>query len=138
MWDDLNLFYTTNRKWPEAYELQVFLGDLHAAMNTLLTHDLLRSIDKQAAESILNFAMAETLLARLGLTEKRPELYQDLLRAALSSPMENLAQQWLNLFHLFDSFADKDALRSASQKAIKSPLRDFTSLLVRLPYQGPS
>lgn len=134
MWDDLRSFYSTHRKWSEMYELHVSLGDLHAATSTLLTHNLLRSKDIQTAESILSFAMAENLLSRLGLAEKRPELGQDLLEAALKTPMETLAQRWLDLFSLFDSFDDKDVLKSVGQKVVTSRLMSFTSLLVRLPF----
>lgn len=134
MWDDLHLFYTTHRKWSELYELHVSRGDLHAAMSTLVTRNLLRSIDKPTAESIFNFAMVETLLARLDLVEKRPELDHDLLQKALKSPMESLAQQWLNFFNLFEVSEDKIALESACVKVMLTPLRDLTCLLVRLSF----
>lgn len=134
MWDDLHSFYTTHRKWSELYELHVSLGDVHAAMSTLMTRNLLHSIDKPATESMFNFAMIETLLARLGLVEKRPELDHGLLQAALKSPMESLAQQWLNFFNLFEASEDKVALESACVKVMLTPLRDLTCLLVRRPF----
>lgn len=134
MWDDLLSFYTINRKWIDVYELHVSLGDLHAAMSTLLARKLLRSVEKQTVEPIFNFVMVQTLLARLDLTEKRPELEKDLLSAALKSPIETLARLWLSLFSLFSSFENEDALISVSRILLNSPLGDFTCLLVWLPF----
>lgn len=137
MWDDLLSFYTFHRKWIDVYELHVSLGNLHAAMSTLLSRKLFNSCrvgGKQTIESVFNFAMVETLLARLDVIEKRPGLEQDLLSAAVKFPIEPLARQWLYLFSLFHSFENEVALIQVTQNLLNSPLGDLTCLLVRLTF----
>lgn len=134
MWDQLRSFYVARRRWYELYALFVSSGDLPAALETLLRHDLTPAMDKRAVESILHFSMTESLLAVWGLIEPNTELTEkDILQGVLSSPLEPTAKQWLSIYILFQSFKEKEGPRSIALPDASDLLKDFSCLLVRFP-----
>lgn len=133
MWDQLRSFYVARRRWYELYALFVSLGDLPAALETLLTHDLMPAMDKRAVESILHFSLAESLLSVWGLIESSTESDKDILQEILSTPLETTAKQWLHVFIMFESFKEQEEPRSISLPMVSNMLRDFSCLLVRFP-----
>ncbi|KAJ5669323.1 hypothetical protein N7462_010393 [Penicillium macrosclerotiorum] len=129
MFDQLRSFYATKGRWFEYYESSLAVGDLPAAMDTLLTHKLMPVVDKKTVESILHYTMAELLLAHRGIIENRPELAKDFLESSRSTPLEKTAMHWLTLFDLVDKIPNEIAAASAKTVS-EGLLKDFFCLFV--------
>ncbi|KAJ5127660.1 hypothetical protein N7448_008439 [Penicillium atrosanguineum] len=128
MFDQMRSLYKERHRWFEYYELSVAVGDLPAAMDTLLTQKLLPVIDKKMAESILHYSMAETLLHHRDLVGSRPELDKDLLQSSRSTPLEKTALQWLNVFNSIDEYGEKSTQASFKSLVASPILIDFFCL----------
>lgn len=130
MWDQMRQLFAASQRWLDYFELSVSIGDLPAAVDTLLAHRLMPVINQETAEITLHFAMTEILLARCGVIGTRLELEKDLVKACRSTPLEKLALQWLEIFDLIDTLQVKGT--PASFKVGDSGLlTDFFSLFVR-------
>ncbi|KAJ5519217.1 DNA helicase UvrD-like C-terminal [Penicillium expansum] len=107
MWDQLRALYSSKSRWFEYYDLSVAVGDIPAAISTLLVHKLMPVVDKPVVEKLFNYSMVES--NRLTL--------------------EKLGAQWKALLLLMDDFDDID--QPASVKHLdKGLLKDVFCLFV--------
>jgi hypothetical protein len=136
MWDQLRgLFYTSGR-WFEYYELSLAVGDISAALNTILQCGLLPAADKQVAQMIFHYAMAEAFYGRNNIP---PPIYERgrILGAVQTTWLEDVGKQWSDLHKFGDDIYDEKA--SMSTKRLQNGLlKDFFCLYVGLQFLSNS
>ncbi|OGE51205.1 hypothetical protein PENARI_c014G04055 [Penicillium arizonense] len=126
MWDQLRgLFYTSGR-WFEYYELSLAVGDVSAALNTMLQFGLLPAADKQIAQMMFHYAMAEVFYGRNNLP---PPIYERdrILGSVQSTWLEQLGKQWSDLHKFGDEIYDEKASMSTTRLQ-NGLLKDFFCL----------
>jgi hypothetical protein len=132
MWDQLRALYTAKSRWFEYYELSVAVGDIPAAMKTLVVHKLMPVIDRPVLDKLFNYAMAEELYAYADLLPSSPER-DGLLKSIKSTNLESLGAQWKAIFSSLDRLRDPDV--SASTKDLNhGHLKNVFCLFVSLKY----
>ncbi|CAP86579.1 Pc20g12500 [Penicillium rubens Wisconsin 54-1255] len=128
MWDQLRAFYSSKSRWFEYYDLSVAVGDIPAAIGTLLVHKLMPVVDKPVVEKLFNYSMVEVLYAHRNLIPAKPER-DGLLKSVKLTYLEKLGAQWRTLLQLIDDLEDTNL--SASVKHLdKGLLKDIFCLFV--------
>ncbi|KAJ5783861.1 uncharacterized protein N7518_009538 [Penicillium psychrosexuale] len=128
MWDQLRALYSSKSRWFEYYDLSVAVGDIPAAISTLLVHKLIPVVDKPVVEKLFSYSMVEVLYAHRDLIPSKPER-DGLLKSAKSTYLEKLGAQWKSLLLLVDDFEDVDL--PASVKTLdKGLVKDIFCLFV--------
>ncbi|KGO54138.1 DNA helicase, UvrD-like, C-terminal [Penicillium expansum] len=128
MWDQLRALYSSKSRWFEYYDLSVAVGDIPAAISTLLVHKLMPVVDKPVVEKLFNYSMVEVLHSQRDLIPGKPER-DGLLKSVKSTYLEKLGAQWKSLLLLMDDFDDID--QPASVKHLdKGLLKDVFCLFV--------
>ncbi|KUM63621.1 hypothetical protein ACN42_g3458 [Penicillium freii] len=128
MWDQLRALYSSKSRWFEYYDLSVAVGEIPAAISTLLVHKLMPVVDKPVVERLFNYSMVEVLYAHRDLIPVKPER-DGLLKSVKSTYLEKLGAQWKALLLLIDDFDDVDL--PASVKTLdKGLLKDIFCLFV--------
>ncbi|OQD61522.1 hypothetical protein PENPOL_c016G10680 [Penicillium polonicum] len=128
MWDQLRALYSSKSRWFEYYDLSVAVGEIPAAISTLLVHKLMPVVDKPVVERLFNYSMVEVLYAHRDLIPGKPER-DGLLKSVKSTYLEKLGAQWKALLLLIDDFDDVDL--PASVKTLdKGLLKDIFCLFV--------
>ncbi|KAJ6177949.1 hypothetical protein N7519_008410 [Penicillium mononematosum] len=108
MWDQLRALYSSKSRWFEYYDLSVAVGDIPAAIGTLLVHKLMPVVDKPVVEKLFNYSMVEVLYAHRDLIPAKPER-DGLLKSVKLTYLEKLGAQWRTLLQLIDDFEDMDS-----------------------------
>lgn len=129
MWDQLRALYSSKSRWFEYYDLSVAVGEIPAAIRTLLVHKLMPVVDKPVVEKLFNYSMVEVLYYHRDLIAGKPER-DGLLKSVKSTCLEKLGAQWKTLLLLIDDFEDVD-LPASVKNLDKGPLRDLFCLFVR-------
>ncbi|KAI3103031.1 hypothetical protein CBS147333_7635 [Penicillium roqueforti] len=128
MWNQLCTLYSSKSRWFEYYDLSVAVGDIPAAISTLLVHKLIPVVDKPVVEKLFSYSMVEVLYAHRDLIPSKPER-DGLLKSAKSTYLEKLGAQWKSLLLLVDNFEDVDL--PASVKTLdKGLVKDIFCLFV--------
>ncbi|CAG8896595.1 unnamed protein product [Penicillium egyptiacum] len=128
MWDQLLALYSSKSRWFEYYDLSVAVGDIPAAIGTLLVQKLMPVVDKPVVEKLFNYAMVEALYAHRDLIPAKPER-DGLLKSVKTTYLEKLGAQWRTLLLLIDDFEDMD-LPASVKHLDKSLLKDIFCLFV--------
>lgn len=129
MWDQLRALYSSKSRWFEYYDLSVAVGEIPAAISTLLVHKLMPVVDKPVVEKLFNYSMVEVLYAHRDLIPGKPER-DGLLKSVKSTYLEKLGAQWKTLLLLIDDFDDVD-LPASVKNLDKGLLKDIFCLFVR-------
>ncbi|KXG50377.1 Tetratricopeptide-like helical [Penicillium griseofulvum] len=128
MWDQLRALYSSKGRWFEYYDLSVTVGDIPAAISTLLVYKLIPVVDKPVVEKLFNYSMIEVLYAHRDIIPGNPER-DGLLKSVKSTFLEKLGAQWRTLLLLIDDLEDVDS--PASVKNLdKGLLKDVLCLFV--------
>ncbi|KAJ5545485.1 hypothetical protein N7535_006129 [Penicillium sp. DV-2018c] len=107
MWDQLRSLYKAKSRWYEVHELSVAVGDIPAAISTLVVRKLMPVIDKTALDTLFNYAMTEELYAHAGLLPSSSER-KGLLKLVKPTKLASLADQWRAIFSSLDRLDDPD------------------------------
>ncbi|KAJ5822742.1 Tetratricopeptide-like helical [Penicillium robsamsonii] len=128
MWDQLRALYSSKSRWFEYYDLSVAVGDIPAAINTMLVHKLISVVDKPVVEKLFNYSMVEVLYAHRDIIPSNRER-DGLLKSVKSTYLEKLGAQWKTILLLIEEFENMDS--PASVKNLdKGLLKDIFCLFV--------
>lgn len=128
MWDQLRALYSSKSRWFEYYDLSVAVGDIPAAISTLLVHKLTPVVDKSVVEKLFNYSMVEVLYAHRDVIPDKPDR-NGLLKSVKSTYLEKLGAQWKALLQLIEDFEDMD-LPASVKNLDKGLLKDAFCLFV--------
>ncbi|KAJ5437376.1 Tetratricopeptide-like helical [Penicillium cf. griseofulvum] len=128
MWDQLRALYSSKCRWFEYYDLSVAVGDIPAAISTLLVHKLIPVVDKPVVEKLFNYSMVEDLYAHRDIIQGNSER-DGLLKSVKSTYLEKLGAQWKTLLLLIEDFEDMD-LPASVKNLDKGLLKDIFCLFV--------
>jgi len=132
MWDQLRALYDSKSRWFELFALLMDIGELPAALNTILVHRIFKVVEKPTVEKVFHYTMAEFFYAWLGVIQKNPE-WDNLLNEARSAGLGKLADEWKTPFNLMESFDDPN--NTVTVKAFEmAEVKDFFCLFVRGDY----
>ncbi|KAJ5504872.1 hypothetical protein N7463_007746 [Penicillium fimorum] len=128
MWDQLCVLYSSKSRWFEYYDLSVAVGDIPAAVSTLLIHKLIPVVDKPVVEKLFNYSMVEVLYADRDIIPSNRER-DGLLKSVKSTYLEKLGTQWKTLLLLIEEFEHMDSPTSV-KNLDKGLLKDIFCLFV--------
>ncbi|OQE34898.1 hypothetical protein PENCOP_c015G08976 [Penicillium coprophilum] len=128
MWDQLRALYSSKSRWFEYYDLSVAVGDIPAAINTLLVHKLIPVVDKPIVEKLFNYSMIEVFYAHRDIITGNRER-DGMLKSVKSTYLEKLGVQWKALLQLIGDFEDVESPASVKNLE-KGPLKDIFCLFV--------
>ncbi|KAJ5375537.1 DNA helicase UvrD-like C-terminal, partial [Penicillium concentricum] len=128
MWDQLRALYSSKSRWFEYYDLSVAVGDIPAAISTLLIHKLIPVVDKPIVEKLFNYSMVEVLYAHRDIIPGNRER-DGLLKSVKSTYLEKIGAQWKTLLLLIEEFEDMDSPASVKNLE-KGLLKDIFCLFV--------
>lgn len=140
MMDDLCSYYAANDRWLEYYETSLANGDVMAAVDAVITHDLIEKVDAEVFEQALNYAMAESLISThrgiKGEAGPRSSPLFIKLDAAFSETwLKNHLSQWQKVLHMLD-FNLNDIIEFSMPLPEEKFLKDFANFFM-LGFQSP-
>ena len=128
MWNQLCTLYSSKSRWFEYYDLSVAVGDIPAAISTLLVHKLMPVVDKPVVEKLFSYSMVEVLYAHRDVISGKPER-DGLLKSVKSTYLEKLGAQWKSVLLLIDDFEDEN-LPASAKTLDKGLAKDIFCLFV--------